>query len=312
MKYPRKINIGFQEGTCPLKCNKCLAFGQYAEQEKKVRKMSLEKAQKLIDEISEMEVIPPIQPSIFTEPFANKDLKEIILYCCNKNVPLNIITNGILLDKAWMDLLIECLDRKSVISFSLDAASQEVYEVVRGKYSLAELESKVGYLLENRAEKGPRINVSYVYEEDNYAEKDIFLEKWKYRADAVRINVALDTDRRVPTIYRKENGVNKHDICPFLEETIIIDAGGEVRVCPVDAFEKTYMGNVFEEGIMAVWNGKRMEEFRKKHYNNQIQEGDFCFGCEWGNSVYDFDRIEETEDFIIKIADYSLYYNRKQ
>lgn len=312
MQYPRKVNIGFQEGTCPLKCKKCHAFGPYAKEKKTVQKMSLEKARQLIDEISKMEVVPPIQPSIFTEPFANQDLKEIIPYCCAKNVPLNIITNGILLDNGWMNLLIHHLDRRSVISFSLDAVTQTTFEKVRGAYSLAELEKKVRYLVENRGNGGPRVSVSFVYEEDNYSEKDMFLEKWKDIVDAVRIDIALDSDRRIPSIYRKGDVIKKHDICPFLQETIIIDSGGEVRACPVDAFGKTYLGNVFEEGILAVWNGSNMEEFRRKHKENQIKQGDFCFGCEWGYSVYAFDRVEETDSYTLKMADYAIYYNRKE
>lgn len=312
MRYPRKINIGFQEGTCPLKCKKCHAFGPYAKEKKAAQKMSLEKAKQLIDEIAKMEIVPPIQPSIFTEPFANQDLKEIIPYCSAKKVPLNIITNGILLDTEWMNLLIHYLDRTSVISFSLDAVSQNVYEKVRGSYSLSELETKVKFLVENRGSNGPRVSVSFDYEEDNYSEKDAFLAKWKDIVDAVRIDVALDTDRRIPTVYRKDNIISTHDICPFLQETITIDSGGEVRACPVDAFGKTYLGNVFDEGIMSVWRGKKMEEFREKHKTNQVAAGDFCFGCEWGYSVYGFNEVEEKEDYTLKVADYAIYYNRKE
>lgn len=58
--------------------------------------------------------------------------------------------------------------------------------------------------MENRGDSGPRVSVNYTYEEDNYEEKDIFLERWKNKVDAVRINVALDSHRKIPDIYRKE------------------------------------------------------------------------------------------------------------
>lgn len=308
----RKVAIGFQEGTCPLKCKKCHAFGENARNEKHVQKMTLERAKKLVDEIAQMEVVPVIQPSIFTEPFANADLKEIIIYCCSKKVPVNIITNGILLDKEWMDLLIAYLDRKSVISFSLDAVTQETYEKVRGRYSLAELEDKIEYLMSNRGNKGPRISVNFVYEEDNYDEKDAFLEKWKDKADVVHIGVALDEHKKIPDIYRVKDVINKNVVCPFLQETITIDAGGEVRSCQVDAFGETYLGNVFEEGIMQIWNGEKLNALRQKHRTGQLEKGDFCYGCEWGFSTYNFDKVEETDEFLIKIADYAVYYNRKE
>ncbi|MBD5516692.1 MAG: radical SAM protein [Lachnospiraceae bacterium] len=310
LRYPRKINIGFQEGTCPLKCRKCLAFSEYAKDKKKVQKMSLDNAKILIDEISRMEKIPSIQPSIFTEPFANRDLCEIIPYCCNMQIPLNIITNGILLDEAWLNLLIQYLGRDSVISFSLDAVSQEVYEKVRGNYRLDELEKKIEYMMENRGNSGPRVGVNFVYEEDNYSEINVFLDKWKYKVDVVRINVALNSQRKIPTIYKKEAVNKKSIVCPYLQETMVIDAGGEVRSCQYDAFGITYLGNVFEEGIMQIWNGEKMEMLRQKHRQNQLISEDYCFECEF-DRIYNFDRTVEMDDFILKIADYAVYYNRK-
>jgi len=309
--YPKKIQIGFQEGTCPLKCKKCFAFGENATKIKKVQKMPLKKALQLIDRIATFKNIPSIQPSIYTEPFANEDLREIIVFCNNKKVPINIITNGILLNEEWMNLLIKYLNDDSTISFSLDAVSQDVYEKVRGDYRLEELEKKIEYLMSNRGSNGLRISVNFVYEEENYSEKDAFLEKWRNSVDAVRISAAIDSNRKVPIIYRKDDIIKKCDVCPYLCETMTIDAGGEVRTCPFDAFGESYLGNVFEEDILDIWNGKAMMDLRQKHRENGLKPEDFCFGCEGGYGIYNFSQIEETEDSILKISDYAVYYNRK-
>ena len=279
---------------------------------KEARKMPVEMAKKLIDEIEMLEKIPTIQPHIVTEPFANKDLKEIILYCDGKGISFSIITNGILLDEDWLEFLIKYLNRSSTISFSLDAVTQETYEKVRGNYSLEDLENKILYLIEHRGKKGPRVSVNFVYEEDNYAEKDLFLNKWKYKVDAVHIGVALDSERRIPNAYRKSDNIKKREICPFLEEVMTIDSGGEIRLCPIDSFGETNLGNVFEEGIIPVWNGDKRKQYMDKHQHMTLQKKDFCFACEWGYSLYDFDNVEDTEDFIIKSADYAVYYNRKE
>lgn len=311
MQYPKKVQIGFQEGTCPLRCKKCPGFGSYVKDTKKIQKMSLQRAEKLIDEIAQMERIPVIQPHIVTEPFANEDLKELIPYCCSKNISLSIITNGILLDKEWMDLLITYLKRDTTISFSLDAVTQKTYEKVRGSYDLAELEKKIAYLIDKRGERGPRISVNFVYEEDNYDEKEIFLDKWKNRVDAVHIGVVLDEHRKIPTVYKTKEVDKKDKACPFLQEVMVIDADGETRVCSADAFGETNLGNVFEEGVLAVWNGEKMKKLLQRQRRNVLKPADFCFECDWGYCLYHFKEIEETEDFIIKKADYAVYYNRK-
>ena len=147
---PRKIAIGFQEGACPLKCKKCWAFGQGKKNH--VRKMRLEQAKGLIDEISALpsETLIHIQPHVQAEPFTNSDFREIVEYCMVKNVGMSIVTNGILTDESWRDFIAEKLDGRFQISFSLDAVTQETYEKVRGNYSLQKIEETVLYLLEHR------------------------------------------------------------------------------------------------------------------------------------------------------------------
>lgn len=312
MQYPRKIQIGFQEGTCPLRCRKCPGFGEHAKEVKKVQKMSLQKAEKLIDEIAQMERTPIIQPHIVTEPFANEDLKEIIPYCCTKGIALSIITNGILLDKEWMDLLISCLNRDTTISFSLDAVTQKTYEKVRGNYDLTELEKKIEYLMDRRGKMGPRVSVNFVYEEDNYDEKDVFLDKWKNKVDAVHIGVVLDEHGKVPAVYKIKEIDKRNKGCPFVQEVMVIDSDGEARVCSQDAFGETNLGNAFEKGILAVWNGDGRKELLHKQERGLLESSDFCFECDWGYCLYNFKETEETEDFIIKRADYAVYYNRKE
>lgn len=311
MKYPRKVQIGFQEGTCPLRCKKCPYFGDSAPKVREVEKMPLDKAKRIIDEISEMEVIPTVQPHIQTEPFANEDLKEIIAYCYKKNVPLSIITNGLLLNRDWMDFLIKQLDRESTVSFSLDAITQETYEKVRGAYSLALIENNIQYMIENRGDQGPRISVNFTYETDNFDEKEIFLEKWKNRVDAVRISVALDSDKKVPSIFRKQDIIKENRVCPYLDEVLVIDAGGEVRICSTDTRREEDLGNAFEMSLMSIWNGRKRKELLQRQKEGKLVTGDVCFGCEWGYSIYGFNKIEETEEFTLKIADYSIYYNNK-
>ena len=73
MKSPRKIAIGFQEGTCPLKCNKCFAFGGGFSKQKEVCKMPMDRAKLLIDEIAQMADKLVIQPYSYAEPFTNPD-----------------------------------------------------------------------------------------------------------------------------------------------------------------------------------------------------------------------------------------------
>lgn len=305
-EYPRKFQIGFQEGTCPLACKKCFAFGTDVRRKKEVRKMPMYSAKKLLDEISGLGNFATIQPHIFTEPFANLDLKEIIQYCGSKKLKMSIITNGIMLNDDWMDFLLQQDGQKITISFSLDAVKQETYEKVRGNYDLAQIERKIDFLMEHKANDNLSVGVNFTIEEDNEAETDIFLNKWKYKVDAVRLHRVIHKNKKIS---KTETSANEKE-CSQLNEVMVIDAGGEVRVCSIDAFGDSYLGNVFENGIFSVWNGQKMEQLRERIRLNKLEEQEFCFGCEacgyGGNYMY-----SEDSNFYIADNGYDIFYNHK-
>lgn len=304
---PRKIAIGFQEGACPLKCKKCWAFGK--GRHNSVRKMDLENAKKLIDEISRIKTKESIriQPHIQAEPFTNPDFMEIVDYCRERNVSMNIVTNGILINDKWMEYITNKLGEGFQISFSLDAVSQEVYEKVRGNYSLSQLENKVNYVLKHRKNSKLRVLVNFVIEADNEMETKLFLDKWKDVADAVSIGTALDTERKIPIKYRR--GEYDQTSCPNPFDTMAIDWNGDVRVCQFDAFGETNQGNVFDEGILAAWNNEKMNSLRNRHNNCMLEKSEFCYGCE-GRYLFGLQR-RDTENYIIKEGKNMVFFNHK-
>lgn len=309
MRIPRKIAIGFQEGVCPLRCNKCLIFGQDAKKKKEVQKMPLEKAKRLIDEIAEMDPTPIIQPCISGEPFTNSDLQEIITYCNKCNVGMSIITNGLLLNKQWIDFLIGNTNRKCNISFSLDAITQETYEKVRGDYQLGFIEGMIENLITRRGSFGPRVTVNFTVEEDNESEAEAFIEKWKYRVDGVRVSIGVDSDRKIPQRYHQQGHMQIDKKCGFLDQTMVIDADGHVRSCTYDSFGDTDLGDVFTKGILQIWNGEDMKKLRQLQQRGIFMDSDFCKGCEAGLGA--MRKRNVSEDFIINEADYAIYYNIK-
>lgn len=309
MQMPRKIAVGFQEGACPLKCKKCWAFGK--GKTNTVRKMKIEDAKRLIDEISKIYVGRgkniSIQPHVQAEPFTNTDFMEIVEHCKDRNVSMSIVTNGILIDDKWKRYIAEELGEGFQISFSLDAVTQETYEKVRGNYSLLEIEETIHYLLTHCRYDKLRILVNYVEEEDNETETEMFLDKWKDVADAVSIGTCLDENRKIPEKYRKGNYLPIPCVKPF--DTMTIDWNGDVRICQFDAFGESNFGNVFEEGILEAWNNNNMKKIREQQKQQCIAPDEFCYGCE-GKYLYDL-KYRETERYIINEGSNMVFYNHK-
>lgn len=307
MIRPRKYQIGFQEGSCPLKCKKCLAFGPDRMKDKKYAKMPNDLAFSLIDDIA-VNGGGFVQPHIYTEPFANHDLKDIITYCYKKDIEMGIITNGILFDDEW-EYFFNDLNENITISFSLDAFTQQTYEIVRGNYKLAEIENRIEHFVNNRKSKNIRISVSFVRDEYNYKEADNFLEKWKYIVDAVRIGECYGNDKKL--INNIQNEKHAHiKKCFSLEEIMIIDTNGDVRVCCMDVFGDTYLGNVFHNSVLDIWNGDRISDLRLKIETGQLSKTDFCYGCEMKCFLGGYSR-ENIGEFEVVSNGYNTYYNQR-
>lgn len=312
---PDKINIGFQEGVCPLACKKCFAFSPSAKRKKQMRKMPMDRAKMLIDEISEIDKAnrPDIQPYIFAEPFANKDLKELILYSFSKDVKMTFLTNGILFTDEWIDFFVSKLSNPTTISFSLDAVTQETFEKVRGNYSLERIEKQIMRILQKRKSNDLRIGVSFTIEDDNVQEVDSFFDKWKFVADAVRFSLCVDENKTIIDHFNLPFEFTKNEPekgCAFISEVMYIDSGGEVRACGWDAFGDSYLGNVFDEGILNVWNGPAMNSLRERIRDGRLTKNDFCYGCHSLSHHGDYHRYEEA-DFVIVKNSGMIYFNHK-
>jgi hypothetical protein len=83
---------------------------------------------------------------------------------------------------------------------------------------------------------------------------------------------------------------------------------GTVTVCCLDGFKQTNMGNVFKEGVAAVWHGEAFAKVRYYHETGQWEKVPFCKNCN-GWAQYEFE--EEVRDgLLIRRSPQYTYYNK--
>jgi hypothetical protein len=87
-----------------------------------------------------------------------------------------------------------------------------------------------------------------------------------------------------------------------------IDFNGDVRMCCIDGYRETNLGNVFEEGVLDVWNGEKFRILRRGHEGDGVLDT-FCEGCDqWAG----FNIINEYKEdgLLIRQTAHSTYLNR--
>jgi len=302
---PAKINFGLQENTCNLSCPKCLVHSENYPRGIQLRKtlgiMKIDDIIKILDEIAAFK--PLVSPSYWGEPLLNRRLfRQFTVESVQRQIPVMINTNALLIDQNMADFLV---DNLAIISISIDAFSPEVLEKTRSTRDLERIQSAVHRLIQTRGTRiTPRIVVSFSEEEVNSHEKEPFISYWLEHVDAIRINEIYSDIRQL------DNGNGNPDRIPCREiyDSMNIDYNGDVRMCCIDGYRETDLGNVFHSGVLNVWNGDKFRKLRRGHEGKESLDP-FCVGCDqWAG----FNIIDEHEKdgLLIRQTAHSTYLNR--
>src|SRR3989338_11207747 len=93
--------------------------------------MNIDLYKKIIDEVSQWPEPPTIMLVFLGEPLAHSEFIKFVQYAANKKVVVNTVSNGyVLTPQLAQEILNSGLER---ITFSLDAATKEVYDQIRIK-----------------------------------------------------------------------------------------------------------------------------------------------------------------------------------
>ena len=305
-KYPKKINFGLHENACNLACPKCLvhseSYPRGIELRKSLGTMQIEPIIKVFEEVKNYK--PTLSPSFWSEPLVNNKLfRKFVLEARARSLPVTINTNALLITEDMAEFLVKHLDQVSV---SIDAVTKETLVKTRATDKLDKIKNAVFLLLEKRgARRSPRIVVSFSAEECNISEREDFVEFWIKHVDAVRVNEVYSDKRKI----KKEITVSKRYPCREIYDSVTIDYNGVARICCLDGYRETNLGNVFEDGLYNVWHGEELQRIRKIHETNDFEKYNFCQTCEqWAG--FKITKEKEEKGLLIRGNDFTTYYNR--
>ncbi len=244
------------------------------------------------------------------EVLLRKDLPVFIKAIADRGVVPVVLTNGILMPRRWRELG-EAGLRYVIISF--DSLDPEMYERQRGQKfekAIAGIDAAVEMM---EAFPGTRVNVTCVVTKDNPDDVTDLIKYMSARGIGVQLNpyhhhnpmepdtlsirnpaAALDLARDLLTmkddgyLITSSNGFIEHmpDFfvkgqrmptdyhCPVGYTSLFVDTYGNAIPCWDAAFEP--LGNINDERLADMWNGPRMQNYRRRMHDLK------CGGC-WYN-----------------------------
>ncbi len=286
---------------CNLRCPMCPVWGSEENESDSVAGvMDFEGSRKILDEL--MAAKPLIQPNMYGEPLLAPNLREQITKMKAGGMSVAMNTNGLTLDEDLAQFFVE--QKVDSVMFSVDAVTRETLKKVRGIHKLERIERSVFRMLKVRGDAiHPRIGVSFTKQDDNRHETDAFVARWVGVVDVVRIGLIF-LNGSYPDMATPE----KRLPCPAIYNTMPIHNDGKVTVCCLDGFKATNLGNVFENGVKAVWQGEEFAKLRYYHETDQWDKVPFCKPCNgWAQHSFE----EEMRDgLLIRKSPEFTYYNK--
>lgn len=259
---------------CNLKCKMCLR--SFDPKLNKIHEyMPMEMIDKIVDECRRFEL-----PSILIGASAECTLHPNISAIISKlhsigTVDFFVITNGLRLNEDLSKVIIENdVDRLEV---SIDAATEETYRIVRGG-DLKLLERNIDTFLrlrKNMNRKTPILRLSFCEMEENKNEIDIFLDKWKDKADIVDFQYFVDMSKVTKGLEKKEK---RKIFCQDPFNRIYIDYKGDMYCCCCFGYcEHFRIGNIMNMTIEEAWKSDMINSLRDSFWNDEPTQ--VCLNC---------------------------------
>jgi len=305
---PREI---FIEPTnyCNLRCVMCPQHNGL-KREKGYMKIGLYK--KIIGEIKRFQ-LRRLNLFMSGEPFLHPQIIELVRIAKKENIPVRIHTNATLLNENLAKEILSCgLD---MISFSFDGETKERYEAMRINADYEDVLAKIKYFLSEKKMLGnklPYTQIQVIKDYDpeikqpkvNDAFKKIFKGLPVDKFDAIcflSFGDFLDDSQ-----YRYFNG-KFYEPCRQLWSRFAIGWDGQAIACCVDSNGENIIGNVRNESVFKIWNGKKMTGLREMMVKRKYTEISPCKKCNLIWSEKNYLDLKKKKNILLKSAENLLW-----
>lgn len=277
--------------VCNFRCGYCPCSTPDLLKKNHVKKgiMEFDLFKKIVDDLDEF----PQQIKILRlvkegEPLLNKRFADMVRYAKKKQptVTVDTTTNAIVLTPELSDAIIDAgLDK---IFISLQGINGEVYKRLAGvTVDFNRLKENIIYFCNHRRQcrvyiKAPDIGV-------DEKEKQEFFKMFNDYADEMFIEHIIPTwpDFDISHV-KKDDGIGYYGdpvyphhikVCPTIFYNLNIDFDGAIAPCPLDWAHITKLGDVKEQSLSELWNGKKFTAFRRQHLLGRREFHPLCGKC---------------------------------
>ncbi|MDP2162059.1 MAG: radical SAM protein [Flavobacterium sp.] len=260
---------------CPSSCIMCPR-----EEVMKLRRRAIMPTEQVYSLLNRIDWECMVEFAWLGEMFTDNRTIEFINFASKKGLGIIIDTNGYLLDREKLQLIMS--NKNVLINFSIESAIPETYERIRKglKFETVIQNYYTALDVRNILKSDTKIWVSRILIKglnDSGKESTLFFEKFQ---DADHIQTNSYKLRGGKSDKGEVKALPSKNECNLIENYMAISVDGDVPLCCCDACVNILTGNVFEKDLLEIWNC----ELRKDTIQG-IKE----FGLQW------FEKCQEVE-----------------
>jgi len=216
----------------------------------------------------------------FGEPFLDKNLIQRIELCSKKKIPTYFSCTPATMTIEKAEKAMEA--GLGVLKFSLDAMDERKIQKIRGKRAdFEDSIKKILKLLDIKRKKNLKTllvpcMIDLAMDKNDKKMHNKFLKFWKdkevfayIKSQDNRWLYENDKDLKSKSHYSKQ-------YCEYPWLSVSIMADGNVVPCTQISNHEIVLGNVKENTLEEIWNGKKYQELRKMHITGKFPKGHKC------------------------------------
>jgi radical SAM protein with 4Fe4S-binding SPASM domain len=279
--------------------------------------MNMEMFQKIIDQLSDFpDRLKKIELYFFGEPLCNPLLPDMLAYARKKDMTdtIDFTTNGLLFTKERVDQFIE-KGMPDTIRISLQGISEEAYSRYCGaKINFGDFLDNLKYLYQNKGNCKISMKVADIAIKDVDHGKEKFEEIFGNIADTLFVESIIpiygdvnyeevDTTIKDKALDGREQVKQKkvNIVChrPFYR--LALRTNGDVTAACCDQLHDVKYGNINDNSLIEIWNGKKRIEFLKMMLKGDRFKHPYCKDCIMPNDITtDDDLLDLYADDILR------------
>jgi uncharacterized Fe-S cluster-containing radical SAM superfamily protein len=263
--FPRIVDVELTN-KCNMRCGMCPTGQREVARPKGYMDMKV-----LYRILNECEHHKPVIRFIrWGEPLLYPRIIDAIKACKDRNLMCHINTNGLLLDYALSNELIE--SHLDSIKFSFQGVTAEGYCLMRNINQFESLLERISVLHKIRGKrKHPFIQIGTTVTTETDREVEAFISRASSFTDAVYVGKTRDL--------KAENKPEAACECPEVFDKLSVNWDGTVTACCGDYDNMMLIGDMKNTPLMNIWRGRELEEYRQKLAAYRHNELPLCKHC---------------------------------